>query len=78
MKTLKAKFGAAIKTRRLNIGLSQEEFAHRSGLHRTYISDIERGVRNPSLVSIKRICDALDTRVSEIFSAMEKDHSSIG
>ena len=77
MKAYKTKFGGAIKTRRLNIGLSQEEIAHRSGLHRTYVSDIERGVRNPSLASIKRICDALETRVSEIFIAIEKDHSSV-
>jgi transcriptional regulator with XRE-family HTH domain len=46
--------------------LSQEELAHRSGLHPTYISGIERGLRNPSWRSIGRVCEALEVPVSEL------------
>ena len=50
--------------------VSQEELAHRAGIHRTYIGDIERGARNPALVNICRIAKALDAKPSEIFGKM--------
>lgn len=40
--------------------LSQEELAHRAGLHQTYVSGIERGIRNPTVTVIDKIADALD------------------
>ena len=43
-------------------GLSQEEFAFEVGLHRTYISDLERGARNPTIVVVDRIARALKVR----------------
>lgn len=51
----------AIRRRRVEIGLPQEELAQRSGLHRTYISDIERGARNLSFKNLYRLAHALET-----------------
>jgi transcriptional regulator with XRE-family HTH domain len=58
--------GLAVRELRKRGGLSQEELAHRSGLHPTYISGIERGLRNPSWRSVGRLCDALGVTVSEL------------
>ncbi|MEI7252790.1 helix-turn-helix transcriptional regulator, partial [Pectobacterium versatile] len=48
-KDITVRFGQRVKTLRLQAGLSQEAFADKCGLDRTYISGIERGVRNPTL-----------------------------
>jgi transcriptional regulator with XRE-family HTH domain len=53
------RFGANIRQLRLKRGWSQEHFAEVSGLHRTYISGIERGIRNPTLSIIVQIANAL-------------------
>ena len=45
-------FGALLRKKRLSIGISQEELAFRSGLHRTYVGSVERGERNLSLENI--------------------------
>lgn len=50
------------------MGISQEELAERAMLHRTYISDVERGARNVSLLSIERLAQALGTSLPAIFS----------
>jgi transcriptional regulator with XRE-family HTH domain len=68
-------FGAVIKTKRLSLGLSQEELADRSGLHRTYITDIERGARNITLKNVKKISEALQISLSDLFSRVESRHS---
>jgi transcriptional regulator with XRE-family HTH domain len=47
-------------------GWSQEELADRSGLHRTYISGVERGVRNPTITVVERIAAALDVGCGEL------------
>jgi CheY-like chemotaxis protein len=64
----KKPFGAAIKNWRNKLGFSQEKLAERSGLHRTYISDIERGTRNVSLESIEKLADALDLPLVTLFA----------
>ena len=64
---LKRNFGGAIKAKRSEMGLSQEDLAVRAGLHRTYISDVERGVRNLSLESIEKLARALELSVSGLF-----------
>lgn len=60
-------FGTNLRTYRKKIGLSQEKFAERCGLHRTYISDIERFQRSISLENIQKISDALGIEVYKMF-----------
>ena len=52
-------FGQAVREARKSLGLSQDEFAEISELHRTYVGGIERGERNPTLSSIWKIAHAL-------------------
>jgi len=47
-------------------GLSQESFAHEAGLHRTYISDLERGARNPTIEVVDRLARALQTKLGDL------------
>jgi CheY-like chemotaxis protein len=65
---LRVRFGSAVKTTRKNQRISQDELAHRAGLHRTYISDIERGARNLSLASIQKLAAALEVSVPALFT----------
>ena len=53
-------FGTNLRSYRLDMGLSQEQFAEKCGLHRTYISTVERFQRNVSLENVQRIADALE------------------
>jgi transcriptional regulator with XRE-family HTH domain len=64
---LRTLLGMAIKRQRASLGISQEELAHRAGLHRTYLSDLERGARNPSIDSIEKLARALELSVSKLF-----------
>ena len=65
---IKGRFGTAVRTRRKNLGISQEELAGRAGLHRTYVADIERGARNLSLANIEKLAHALGTTIPILFS----------
>ena len=65
---LKRLFGTAIRSKRSELGISQEELADRAGLHRTYVSDVERGARNPSLESIEKLALALELSISGLFA----------
>lgn len=47
-------------------GWSQEEFAHQAGLHRTYISDLERGARNPTITVVDKLAVALGVPVGAL------------
>ena len=62
-------FGASVKAWRKQMGFSQEELAERADLHRTYISDVERGARNLSLESMTRLARALKVPVAALFPA---------
>ena len=64
---LKTGLGAAIRRKRTILGISQGELAKRSGLHRTYVSDLERGARNPSIDSIEKLARALQVSVAKLF-----------
>ena len=63
---IRVKFGERVKLRREQLGLSQEEFAFQSGIHRTYVSGVERGVRNPSLTMVERIAKALNMSFNDL------------
>jgi transcriptional regulator with XRE-family HTH domain len=65
-------FGAAVRTHRRDRGWSQEEFADRVGIHRTYIGAIERGEQNVCLVNISRIAEALGVSLAALFGAAEQ------
>jgi len=64
---LKTLVGMAIKTQRTSLGISQEELDYRARLHRTYVSDLERGARNPSIESIEKLARALQLSISTLF-----------
>jgi transcriptional regulator with XRE-family HTH domain len=65
---IRIRFGRAIRRIREEQEINQEEAAERCGLHRTYYSGIERGVRNVSLVNIERISKGLKNSLPELFS----------
>jgi len=54
-----ALFGKNVRTLRDREGLSQEELAFRAGMKRSYLSDLERGTRNPSVRALGRLAEAL-------------------
>jgi transcriptional regulator with XRE-family HTH domain len=61
-------FGAAVRRHRELLRLSQEELASRAAIDRTYISGVERGVRNPTLEVMQRIARALGSDLDVIFA----------
>ncbi|EBB0845074.1 helix-turn-helix transcriptional regulator [Salmonella enterica] len=65
--SIQAQFGAHLKKLRLQSGLSQEAFADKCGLDRTYVSGIERGVRNPTLEVISVLAHGLDMKIRVLF-----------
>ena len=69
----KKAFGRAVRAARLHKNLSQEELSDLAGLDRTYIGGVERGERNPSLISLHKIAKGLDTPLSHLFAGTEFD-----
>ena len=63
---IRKKFGKRVRKYRLEKDLSQEELAHEAESNRTYISDVERGTRNPSIIVVERIALALDKSIGEL------------
>lgn len=64
---IRVRFGRAIRRIREEQGINQEEAADRCGLHRTYYSGVERGVRNLSLVDIEKVAKGLRKSLPELF-----------
>ena len=60
-----------VRRLRKSRGLSQEQLAFETGLHRTYISGVERAVRNPTIVIIGRIAKALGIEPMDLFKSGE-------
>tara|TARA_R100000687_G_C6340486_1_gene114017 strand:+ start:223 stop:432 length:210 start_codon:yes stop_codon:yes gene_type:complete len=56
-----------LQTLRRESGLTQEELAHRSKIHQTYLSGLEGGKRNPSVEVLERLCRALKADISDLF-----------
>jgi transcriptional regulator with XRE-family HTH domain len=60
-----------VRLRRQELGLSQEELGFRAGVHRTYVSQLERGLKSPSLGVILKIARALKCPASRLVAAVE-------
>ncbi len=78
MGTFAAVLGKAIAERRRQMGLSQERLAYRCGLHQSYISQLENGVKSPTVRSLAAIAHALDTRPSELLREAEEEAAHQG
>ena len=48
--------------------LSQEQFAFEAGIHRTYVSDLERGARNPTILIVEKVANALSVTASDLLA----------
>ncbi len=66
-------FGGIVRKLRRESDLSQEQFAHICGLHRTYIGAIERGEKNVTLETALKITDALDIKLSQVIALLEDE-----
>jgi transcriptional regulator with XRE-family HTH domain len=60
------RFGEKLRAIRLKAGVSQEKLADIAGLHRTYVSTVERGQKNVSLQNIEKFAEALDVSMAEL------------
>ena len=70
-------FASNLKHYRMKKGLSQEEFADRAGLHRTYISAVERGKRSIAIDNIEKIASALEIDAYLLFVSNNGEHVSV-
>jgi transcriptional regulator with XRE-family HTH domain len=64
--------GRALRARRTEQGVSQEELSLATGVHRNYIGGIERGERSPTVTTIAKLADALDVAMSDLFARAER------
>ena len=70
--TVARQFGLIVRRHRTAMNMSQETLAAEASCHPTYVSLLERGKRNPSLDTMLRIADALNTRASDLVRETEK------
>jgi transcriptional regulator with XRE-family HTH domain len=75
---IQARFGSAIRDRRIELAWSQDDLAGQCGLKRTYLSDVERGERNVSLVNVFRLAKALGVGVTDLMGRCEKRPLNVG
>ncbi len=66
-------FGEALRKLRRSRSMSQDELAHASGYHRTYIGYLERGEKSPSLRTIFDLASTLQVRPSDLLRSVEKN-----
>jgi transcriptional regulator with XRE-family HTH domain len=66
------RFGRNVRRQREAIGLSQEALAEKADLDRTYVSGIERGVRNPTILSAARVATALKIPLAKLLNGVSK------
>lgn len=69
-------FGRTLKNLRTAKGLSQEEFAFQVDLHRTYISQLERGLKSPSLRTMEKLSKVLAITLPMLFEEIERELNS--
>ena len=67
----KLAFGERVRARRLELGMSQEALGEVAGLHRTYVSSLERGHRNVALINIVRLAAALDVDPADLVGGIK-------
>ncbi|MEO1529710.1 MAG: helix-turn-helix transcriptional regulator [Planctomycetota bacterium] len=72
MDALEVRFGKTVRRLRERLEVSQEEFAERAGVHRTYASSIERGKVQVSITVAEKLAVALETTLSKLFKEVEK------
>ena len=72
MNTIEKRFGEAVRRRREQLGLSQEDFADKAGIHRTYVSSIELGKVQVSIGIADKLARALEKPLSKIWREIEK------
>ena len=72
-----AAFGRVLRSYRERAGLSQEELAELTDLHRTYISLLERGLNSPSLRTLVGLSRALGVTLTEMVAAFEQDLAAL-
>ncbi len=65
------RMGILIANRRSELGLGQQELADRAGLHRTYISDIERGRRNMTIGTLQKLAKVLGITMADLMKSAE-------
>ncbi len=65
-------FGQAVKEFRERLKISQEELSFRAGLHRTYVSQLERGLKSPSLRTVQQIADAFHVDILKLLQRAER------
>lgn len=63
-----AAFGQAVRSSRLEMGLSQEALADEAGIDRSYMGGIERGEHNLALINIRKIASALNQSIAELMT----------
>ena len=63
---IRARLGVNVRRLRLEKGWSQEDYADRAGIHRTYVSDIERGARNPTITVVEKLATPLGVKAGEL------------
>ncbi len=73
MSALRARLGRTIRRLRQEAGYSQESFADRCKVHRTYMGSVERGETNISLDNLERIAKALDLSAGQLLSEAERE-----
>ena len=72
-KPLALRIGRLVRQLRQQAHESQEAFADRCGLHRTYVGSVERGEKNITVETAQKLCDALGTTLSRFFQLMEEE-----
>ncbi len=73
LQDIRVRFGIAVRERRNELDISQENFAEQAGLHRTYISDLERGKRNVSLENIEKLAKALNLSMADLMKRVNNE-----
>ena len=63
---IRVRFGRNVRHIRRERGLSQEALAEEAGIHRTYVSDVERGARNPTITVVQKLAIALNVAAGEL------------